>query len=462
MLLTISTTNQPATDLGYLLHKHPNRCQSFPLSFGKAHIFYPEASETLCTAALLLDINPIKLVRGRGTTLEHYVTDRPYVASSFLSVAMSQVFSTAMGGRCKDKPELVNTPIPLTAKLSVVPCWGGESILRELFEPLGYTVMAENHQLDEKFPEWGSSKYYTVELTNTIPLSELLSHLYVLIPVLDDEKHYWVGEDEVEKLLRHGEGWLNNHPAKEKITRRYLKYRGNLTRQALAQLAEDDNLDPDATEIEQTEAEIAIEKPLSLNKQRMLTVVDALKANNVKQIIDMGCGEGTLLRYLLKELCFDKITGVDVSYHALEIAKERIDRLHLPRNQWDKLQIFQSALTYQDKRFQNYDAVTLVEVIEHLDLPRLSALERIIFEFARPKLVVVTTPNIEYNIKFENLPAGKLRHKDHRFEWTRAEFANWANLVAEKFDYTVSFQSVGDVDMEVGSPTQMALFKAAN
>ncbi|BDA69478.1 hypothetical protein CAL7716_036440 [Calothrix sp. PCC 7716] len=458
MLLTITTTHTPATDLGYLLHKHPDKCQSFSLSFGQAHVFYPEASDTLCTAALLLDIDAVKLVRGKGATLEQYVNDRPYVASSFFSVAMSQVFGTALGGRCKDRPELVQTPIPLTAKISVLPCRGGEEFLRELFEPLGYTVSAQNHQLDEKFPDWGASKYYTVELQHTLPLSELLSHLYVLIPVLDDEKHYWVGEDEVEKLLRHGEGWLSSHPAKEQITRRYLKRQGRLTRAALAQLIELEP-DPDSSEEEHAQEEAAVEKPLSLNKQRMLTVVDTLKQNNLKTVIDLGCGEGTLLRYLIKDAFFDKITGVDVSYRALSNAKERIEKLRLARNQWDKIQLFQSALTYQDKRFKGYDAVTLIEVIEHLDLPRLSSLSRVVFEFTHPKTVIVTTPNIEYNVKFETLPAGKLRHKDHRFEWTREEFQTWANNVAQRFGYTVQFQPIGDNDPEIGAPTQMGIFK---
>ncbi|MBW4600759.1 MAG: 3' terminal RNA ribose 2'-O-methyltransferase Hen1 [Calothrix sp. FI2-JRJ7] len=459
MLLTITTTHTPATDLGYLLHKHPDKCQSFSLSFGQAHVFYPEASDTCCTAGLLLDIDPVKLVRSKGATLEQYVNDRPYVASSFFSVAMSQVFGTALGGRCKDRPELVQTPIPLTAKISVLPCRGGEEFLRELFEPLGYTVSAQNHQLDEKFPDWGASKYYTVELQHTLPLSELLSHLYVLIPVLDDEKHYWVGEDEVEKLLRHGEGWLSSHPAKEQITRRYLKRQGRLTRAALAQLIELEDLDPDSSQEEHAQEEAAVEKPLSLNKQRMLTVVDTLKQNNLKTVIDLGCGEGTLLRYLIKDAFFDKITGVDVSYRALSIAKERIEKLRLARNQWDKIQLFQSALTYQDKRFKGYDAVTLIEVIEHLDLPRLSSLSRVVFEFTHPKTVILTTPNIEYNVKFETLPAGKLRHKDHRFEWTREEFQTWANQVAERFAYTVQFQPIGDNDNLVGAPTQMAIFK---
>ena len=458
MLLTISTNHEPATDLGYLLHKHPNRCQSFSLPFGEAHVFYPEATNEQCTAALLLDINPIKLVRKRTLTLDAYVNDRPYVASSFFSVAISQVFRTALGGRCKDKPELVETAIPLVAKISVLPCSNGENFLRELFEPLGYKVRLQNYPLDETFADWGASKYFTVELTNTLPLSLLLSHLYVLVPVLDNNKHYWVNEEEVEKLLRHGEGWLKEHPLKEEITKRYLKRQYRLTRSALAQLTEPNEPDPDSAEENHDKEEAAVEKPLSLNQQRLNSVVETLKQNNAKKVVDLGCGQGNLLKILLKDSYFEKITGVDVSYRSLEITKERLDRLHLPRNQWNKLELFQGGLTYRDKRITGYDAATVIEVIEHLDLPRLSAFERVLFEFARPRMVIVTTPNIEYNIKFESLPAGKLRHKDHRFEWTRAEFQIWGKQVGENFDYHVEFRNIGDEDLEVGSPTQMAVF----
>ncbi|RUR86019.1 3' terminal RNA ribose 2'-O-methyltransferase Hen1 [Chlorogloeopsis fritschii PCC 6912] len=458
MLLTITTTHQPATDLGYLLHKHPERCQSFVLSFGKAHIFYSEASTHLCTAALLLDVDAVKLVRGRGTFVGQYVSDRPYVASSFLSVAIAQVFSTALAGRCKDKPELAQIPIPLVARLPVLPCWGGEEFLRQLFEPLGYSVSAQGHLLDENFPEWGQSHYYTVELQHTLPLSELLSHLYVLIPVLDDEKHYWVGDEEVEKLLRHGEGWLAGHPAREQITKRYLKRQGHLTRAALAQLMEEENLDPDGVEEQHTQEEAAVEKPLSLNQQRLNAVVAALKKHGAKRVIDLGCAQGNLLKILLKDSFFEQILGVDVSYRSLEIAKERLDRLRLPRDRWNRLQLIQGALTYQDKRLKGYDAATVIEVIEHLDLSRIQAFERVLFEVAQPKTIVLTTPNIEYNVRFENLPAGRLRHKDHRFEWTREEFQSWANTVAKRFGYKVEFQPVGIEDSEVGSPTQMGVF----
>ncbi len=455
MLLTIATTHNPATDLGYLLHKHPDKLQSFGLSFGKAHVFYPEASLEHCTAALLLDIDPVGLVRKKGNAgLEAYVSDRPYVASSFLSVAISQVFGSALAGRCKDKPELTQVPIPLTAKLSTVPSRGGEALLQSLFAPLGYKLNIERCVLDAKFPQWEESYYYNVELHHTIPLQELLSHLYVLIPVLDDEKHYWVGEDEVDKLLRHGEGWLAKHPEQNLIAKRYLKRQGRLIRSALAQLVED-NID-NTEQHEQEEA--VVEERISLNKQRLAAVLGVLKQHGAAKVIDLGCGEGKLLKELLLDKSFKEIVGVDVSYRVLEIASSRLHLERMPAMQRDRLKLLQGSLTYRDKRLCGYDVATVVEVIEHLDIARLAAFERVLFEFAKPNTIVLTTPNVEYNVKFETLPGGKLRHKDHRFEWTRLEFHQWANKVAEKYNYSVQFLPIGDEDSEVGAPTQMAVF----
>jgi 3' terminal RNA ribose 2'-O-methyltransferase Hen1 len=456
MLLTITTTHTPATALGYLLHKHPERFQSFELSFGKASVFYPEASAERCTAALLLDVDPVRLVRqqrGKGYQLEQYVNDRPYVASSFLSVAIAQIFGSALAGRCKDQPELAQTPIPLIAKLSVLPCKSGEAFLRRLFEPLGYTVTAEVQPLDEQFPEWGESPYFSVELQGTVRLQDLLSHLYVLIPVLDDEKHYWVGDDEVDKLLRHGEGWLATHPEQQQIAKRYLKRQGRLVRTAIAQLVEEDDSNPDDTQEKHELEEAAVEKPISLNQQRLEAVLAALKASGARRVLDLGCAEGRLLKELLQDKTFEEIVGVDVSYRALEIAQERLHLDWLTEQQRQRIKLIQGSLTYRDQRLSGYDAATVVEVIEHLDQPRLAGFERSLFEFAKPTTVVVTTPNVEYNVKFENLPAGKLRHKDHRFEWTRAEFQAWANRVAERFGYSVQFMPVGSEDLEVGGCT---------
>jgi len=464
MLLTISYTGKPATDLGYLLHKSPFRVHSFEQVFGKAHVFYPQATPERCTAALLLDIDPIGLVRnrrgpsGEGYALEQYVNDRPYAASSFLSVAIARTFGTAMTGRSKERQELADKVLPLHAQIAVVPCRGGEDLLRRLFEPLGYDVAATRHSLDEKFPEWGESPYFTVNLKATIRLSDLLTHLYVLMPVLDDDKHYWVGDTEVEKLLRHGEGWLRGHPERELITNRYLKHQKRLAREALSRLIDEEEPEADeAAEAHAREEEI-IEKSISLAEQRIGSVIAAVRSSGAKRVLDLGCGEGRLLREFLKDKTFSEIVGLDVSHRSLEIASQKLRLESLPRMQKERIRLIHGSLTYRDNRLAGYDAATVVEVIEHQDPPRLAAFERALFEFARPQTVVVTTPNVEYNVKFETLPAGKLRHKDHRFEWTRAEFQSWANGIAGRFGYSARFLPIGPEDPALGSPTQMGIF----
>ena len=445
MLLTISTDSPSATDLGFLLHKHPARVQEVELSFGKAHVFYPEASAVRCTAALMLEVDPVGLVRGRGDgggTLDAYVNDRPYVASSFMSVAIARVFGTALAGRCQERPELVERPLPLVARLSVLPCRGGEVLLRRLFEPLGYEVQAEHHPLDVAFASWGDGPYFTVELRAERTLAELLTHLYVLIPVLDDDKHYFVGQDELEKLLRQGEGWLAAHPEKDLITRRYLKHFKSLTRQALARLVQDEGDDPDVAEATHAGEEADVERRLSLAEERVGAVLTVLKAEGARSVLDLGCGEGRFLRALLADTAFEKIVGVDVSHRALERASERLRLDDLPARRRERISLLHGALTYRDKRLTGFDAAVIIEVIEHLDPARLRAFERVVFECARPATVVITTPNVEYNVNFAGLPAGRLRHRDHRFEWTRAEFEAWGAEQAARFGYAVRFLPV--------------------
>jgi 3' terminal RNA ribose 2'-O-methyltransferase Hen1 len=461
MLLTLTLTRSPATDLGHLLHKHPDRLQSFSLPFGQAHVFYPEANTERCTAALLLEVDPVGLIRRgvRFPRLDQYVNDRPYVASSFLSVAVSRVFTTALAGRSDARPELVAQPLPLQARIAALPCAGGEGLLRRLFEPLGYRVHAVDHPLDEQFPEWGESRYFTVGLEGEVRLRELLAHLYVLVPVLDAEKHYWVGEDEVEKLLRRGEGWLASHPERELIVNRYLKYRRSLTSEALAKLLEDEEVDPDSEAETRALEEEAVEEPLRLNEKRLGAVVSVLKARGATRVLDLGCGSGKLIQALLKEPQFAEIAGVDISHRALETAASRLKLERLAPRQRERVRLFQTALTYRDRRLADFDAAAVVEVIEHLDRPRLQAFERVVFEHARPSAVALTTPNREYNVRFDGLPAGNFRHRDHRFEWTRREFEDWAGEVAGRFGYGVRFLPIGPEDPEVGAPTQMAVFE---
>jgi 3' terminal RNA ribose 2'-O-methyltransferase Hen1 len=459
MLLTITTTHQPATDLGYLLHKNPTRAQTFALNFGQAHVFYPEASAERCTAALLLDIDPVGLARGRRGTvgLEHYVNDRPYVASSFLSVAIAEVFGTALNGRCRERPELAETRIPLVATLAALPCHGGEPLLRRLFEPLGYAVTVRPESLDERFAEWGASRYFSVELRGQTRLRDLLSHLYVLVPALDAAKHYYIGDEEVEKLLRHGAGWLAAHPARQLITARYLKRRGDLVREALARLVDESPVEPsDADETGELPTPTAPRQ--RLHEQRIAAVVAELQASGARRVLDLGCGEGQLLRALLADPRFEQIVGMDVSHRVLATAAERLRLDRLPERQRARLSLLHGSLLYRDERLRGYDAAAVVEVIEHLDPPRLAALERVLFEHARPGTVVLTTPNAEYNAVWDTLPADQLRHADHRFEWTRAEFQSWAKAVAARHGYAVRFVPVGPEHAEHGSPTQLGVF----
>ena len=549
MLLTITAAGEHAHALSFLLHKHPDTLQQAELSVGTAYIFYPEYGNEKVTAALLLDIDPIGMVRnaknfaGKDFLLGQYVNDRPYVASSFMSSAISKAFSSAMNGRCKEHPEYIELPLTLTAKISVLPApRGGELLIKRLFEPLGYTVEAERHLLDTQFSEWGYGKYFTLTLKNTLPLKELLSHLYVLIPVLDNEKHYFITQNEVEKLLQKGKGWLEQHPEREIIVSRYLINLKSLVRSAFEVLqaaedgiipstdneadADDETAQDELTKMDDTDAaeighhnstaadtlkpEKAVKtgavletgstgnnatgevkigskpkigsevktagdglndtvhtqlqkaKKERLHDIRLKLVVEKLKQSGAASVIDLGCGDGKLLRLLVKEKQFTRIAGTDVSYSELEKCQDRLHWEEMSAKQRERLSLFQSSLTYRDKRFSGFDAAAVVEVIEHLDLNRLPALEKSLFICAKPQTIVLTTPNREYNVRYENLSAGKVRHSDHRFEWTRSEFAAWAERVAREKNYTVVFFPVGEEEENIGAPSQMAVFTYGN
>nr|WP_223188484.1 3' terminal RNA ribose 2'-O-methyltransferase Hen1 [Streptomyces sp. TRM68416] len=476
-ITTTGTPDRPATDLGYLLHKHPEKSQAFSTSYGKAHVLYPEADAERCTAALLLEVDAVALVRrgkgkGRGgapdAALAQYVNDRPYAASSLLAVALSAVFSSAMKGTCTAKPDLPAEPRPLRVEVPALPARGGPDLVRRLFEPLGWTVTVEPVPLDAEFPEWGESRYVGLVLeSEALTLAEALRHLYVLLPVLDDAKHYWVAPDEVEKLLRAGAGWLPVHPEQKLITSRYLSRRWSLTRQAmerleLVRLAEADDSEVEAIDNAVEAESEEEERPTPLAVQRRDAILAALQQAGAARVLDLGCGQGQLVQALLKDPVFTEIVGVDVSVRALTIAGRRLKLDRMGERQASRVKLLQGSLAYTDNRLKGYDAAVLSEVIEHVDLPRLPALEYAVFGSARPRTVLVTTPNVEYNVRWESLPAGHVRHGDHRFEWTRAEFRTWADAVAERHGYEVEFVPVGPDDPEVGPPTQMAVFKRAD
>lgn len=459
--ITLNSKNPadyPARDLGFLLHKHPDHLHQRAVSAGTASIFYPEAGEDRATALLHLDIDPIALVRGKSRQsdglLDQYVNDRPYVANSFLSVALGRSYGQSMSGKSKERQALADRPLPFEARVVPVAVGGGPDLIREVFAPLGYRI--ETTVLDDS----GTREIHDLRLQGEVTLARLLSHLYVLVPVLDNAKHWWIDREEIEKLLAKGAGWLEAHPAKELITKRALKHRKSLVLSALERLSEDPEEEQDDSPA--AEPEDAVERPIRLHELRLDTVAQRLKDLGAKSVLDLGCGEGKLIRRLIKERGIDRILGVDPSVRTLEIATRRLYLDKAGEAMRERVRLQMGSLTYGDRRWHGFDAATLVEVIEHIDPPRLSALELSLFGDAQPRHVIVTTPNRAYNALFEGMEPGTLRHPDHRFEWTRSEFEAWGARVASAYGYTVEVHPLGPEDATHGAPSQMAVFTQAD
>jgi 3' terminal RNA ribose 2'-O-methyltransferase Hen1 len=487
MLLTLTNTSPPATDLGFLLHKNPATVRSVPMGWGTAHVFYPEAEPGRCTAALLCEVDPVALVRrsrGGPFPLAAYVNDRPYAASSLLAVAMRKVFGTALRGECAPRPDLPATTLNLTAGLPVLPCRGGEELLRRLFEPLGYQVRAQPIPLDPAFPGWGDSPYFDVRLFAECRVRDLLGQLYVLLPVLDDDKHYWVSRDEIDKLAGGAAQWLAGHPERDLIIRRYLRHQPGLVAEATARLLDEDRGGPEtrAAELDAGQEDSAVSRAgtdgatagpgaatgaapaaehLRLRDLRAAAVLRELRAAGARRVLDLGCGDGRLLTALLGDRLFEEIVGVDAAPAALERAARRLRLEEMAPRQRGRIRLLQGALTYSDRRLAGYDAAVLMEVVEHVDPDRLAALEQAVFGAAAPGTVIITTPNADYNPRYPGLRPGALRHPDHRFEWDRAEFRAWAQAAAQVHGYSVRFEPVGAEDPQAGPPTQMAVLHRA-
>jgi len=401
------------------------------------------------TAALLLDIDPISLVRGkRGLGLFDYVNDRSYVSSSFMSTAISKVFGTAMSGRGDDHQELADSELDLSATITMLPCKEHDK-LTAVFAPLGYQVSYYTFESDEQHPEWGDFGYVNLTIKGNVRLRDLLKHLYVLIPVFDKQKHYWVDTDEVEKLLRMGQDWLPDHPERQFITSRYLKRQRRLVDMVFERLAAGSATEADVL----TEPVEQGVRPLF--QRRLEDVFDTVKATGATSVIDLGCGEGNLLKLFIADSQFRSITGVDVSTLALKRCSNRLNMDEAGESMLQRIRLFQGSLTYKDERLRGYQVACVVEVIEHIDPPRLQAFEEVLFGYARPRTIVLTTPNSEYNAVYQ---IDTHRHEDHRFEWTRAQFHQWAVTTAEKYGYTVRFSGIGDDDEVHGPPTQMGVF----
>lgn len=462
MLLTITYTGENTQDIGYLLFKHPGRIQRFRLSFSDAYVFYPVVSDKETTAALLLDTDPLILAKGKAGSREgglfDYVNDRPYVSSSFMSTAIARVFGTAMNGRCDARLELAGKKLSLSATVHSLRVGEDRSFVEDVFSPLGYEVSYGVKELDCRFPGWGDSPYIDLTIKGRVRLSELLRHLYVLIPVFDGQKHYYMNRDEIDKILLHGKGWLDDHPERDRIIRRYFGQAKSYAREVIIRLDGREEVLPDENKKETASSDRTDGQYLPLDRIRLEAVRDEVISCGASSVLDLGCGEGKLLELLMKEDRISKITGADVSLSALEWAARRLHMDKLPDCRKKRLSVFQASAIYKDLRFRGYDAVCAVEVIEHIEPDRLASFEYVVFACAVPETVILTTPNREYNVNYPHIPYGGLRHPDHRFEWTREEFGMWISRICTQYGYTAEIKGIGEADSELGSPTQMAVF----
>ena len=453
MLLTVTTSSPPATELGWLLHKHPDKVQRFDVKGGQAHVLYPEVSEARCTCALIVDIDPVTLVRGKpgsagAGVVRDYVNDRPYTANSITAAAMCEVFRSALNGRCEGRERVATTPLALEATLASVRLGAGAERIGRLWGALGWEV--------EVTPVDGTgedAKFAQLTLRGERhTLGALLRQLAVLVPAMDGRKHHYVSANDIEVLVRRGAEWLGEHPDREWIAKRFLNRQQTLAEAALERLAPEEGEDDPETGETRMRAN-ALRVPLQ--KARIETVRTRLIERGARRIVDVGCGEGALVRALMSEPAVEEVIGVDASTTALERAEHRMRRA--PEAQRAKVKLVHGPGGAVDPRWRACDAVALVETIEHIDPECWPSVERCVFEVAQPATVIVTTPNREYNPLYGIAP-GTRRHRDHRFEWTREEMRAWCEATAERYGYTVEIEGIGAVDPEHGAPTLMGVF----
>jgi 3' terminal RNA ribose 2'-O-methyltransferase Hen1 len=442
------------------------------MSFGEGYVYFQENPQGDNSLSLLVDVDPLATVQGRGQ-LSHmdglYVNDRAYVPSSLLTSALTKAFGTALSGRCKERPELASTPIDWTVSVPVVTSDWRTEILWSLFGPLGYEVrMAhverEGHR--SSHPDVASD-LTGVKLCTTATMREVLSHLVVLIQVLDQDNHRWLDEQDLDPFMRRVEGWLPEHPYGMFILKRALKHQKHLIKAVIAKFpaivdsqARISSINSEMWDASQLE-EYA-DQPLSLNRQRFAVVQELIERLQPRSLVDLGCGDGSFIGFLANGALLhpmERIIGMDVSASELARAKTRMEHLSSLPGRRTPVEWLLGSLLYRDPRIKGLDMAILIEVIEHIDPWRLPALERQVFGEGGYASIVVTTPNREFNLIYGLSEEHSLRHRDHRFEWTRQEFQEWVQKIASQYGYEWQIQGIGTVSLDHGSPSQMVLFQ---
>lgn len=465
MLFTLTCTGPHAPRLPELFNRNPQELHTVTLSAGRVHLFFPELTSERVTAAFLLDLEPAGVERRpRGgmhapKLVADILHDRAYISSATLISALGPLLEPILEPCGKTARAGCQQSLPLEAHLHAVTCRrGGVALLQRLFVPLGFELHAE--PLVPMAQQGGGSYVWQLVLKRECPLQVFLRHLYLLTAVMDDDAPEWEREDEAERLLTLGETWLSDHPEQAWILERGRSIRRRLLHPGLEPLLSMAGERPvDRLRALEPGLEARLEAGLNLVSRRLQAVVRVLEQQRISRVGDLGCGEGRLLKELLARPQFKRIVGLDVAVECLERASRRLRLDQLPEAQADRVQLLHGSVLYYDKRLEGLEALTLLEVLEHIDPEKLPLVEEVLFEGLRPPLVIVTTPNQSFNGRLEGLLAGQLRHSDHRFEWTREQARRWAEGVSYRHSYRFQLEELGERDLEVGAPTVMVIFQ---
>lgn len=453
MQLAIKATGEGAKMLSFLLSKNPQNLYDRMEKGYRVRLTYTVFSDSEVEALIFVTPDPVELVKNSPDTYEitQYINDREFVVSSIFCSNTRSALGTALNGRPKEEYlDWAKHAFQLTIGFGPVATDLPDAAIKNLFEPLGYQTEIERGRADYNFQFKERSSARFINLQSKVTLQNALQHLFVLIPVLDDYRHYFIDEREIEKLERYGEGWLADHPLKELIIKRTLRFR-----ELIDQMVLNSHQTELINEAVTPEPNISSQPVVRLNKlryQRLVKIIEDLAAR--ESIVDFGAGEGKLSVRLgfipgVKEILAVEPTEKE-QLRALKRFSEasRKDDFIAPTPVW-------GSLFYYDEQLCGKDVMILSEVIEHIDESRLPRVMDTILGSYKPQVLLITTPNAEYNPVYQ-MEEG-IRHKDHRFEWSRAEFAEWTYCLARNYAYEVQIDGIGEEAEGYGHPSQLAI-----
>lgn len=444
MQLTIRATGDNVKAISYLVSKNPENLYERNQKGHLVRMFYSKFADKELEMTVFVTPDPLELMQNKSNSFDitHYINDREFAVSSIFCSFIRSALGTALNGQPKEEyAQWVGHEFPFVLELGPVASTLSDQQLKDLFEPMGYQVDIERPEIHYSFQLKESSTVRTLTLTGYQTLQNSLRHLFVLIPVIDNYKHYFIDEKEIEKLERYGDGWLEEHPMREMIYRQALRFK------EIYSLVESPNTE------EKPEEPV---RKVRLNEMRYEKIVETAKLLKPNSIVDFGSGEGKLAVQLGFINGVQEVLAVEPSQAATLKAVKRFEKVK-DRSSFIEPTTLWGSLFYYDERLKGKDLIILCEVIEHIDAQRLPKAFDTILNLYAPESLIITTPNQEYNEIYDM--EDHFRHDDHRFEWTRQEFQEWCKARNHLDLYELEFSGIGEENLNQGFPTQMCVFK---